>query len=104
MDDIRPSIPQEPVRLLDQVRRHMRDAGYAWKTEKTYIHWIRRFILFHGKRHPAHMSSDHINGFLSSLANERHCSPATQRVALNALIYLFIKFLGANLKQLDFNR
>lgn len=104
MDDIRPSIPQKPVRLLDQVRRHMRDAGYAWKTEKTYIHWMRRFILFHGRQHPSRMSSRHINGFLSNLANERRCSPATQRVALNALIYLFIKFLGVNLDQLDFNR
>lgn len=104
MDDIRPNIPKEPVRLLDQVRRHMRDAGYAWKTEKTYIHWMRRFILFYGKQHPAHMSSVHINRFLSNLANERHCSPATQRIALNALIYLFIKFLGVNLEQLDFNR
>lgn len=104
MDDIRPSIPREPVRLLDRVRRHMRDAGYAWKTEKTYIHWMRRFILFHGKQHPSRMSSEHINGFLSSLANERNCSPATQRVALNSLIYLFTKFLGANLDQLYFNR
>lgn len=104
MDDIRPSIPREPVRLLDQVRRHMRDAGYAWKTERTYIHWMRRFILFHGKQHPVQMSSIHINCFLSSLANERQCSPATQRIALNALIYLFIRFLGAELDRLDFNR
>ncbi|MFN2288957.1 MAG: phage integrase N-terminal SAM-like domain-containing protein [Chromatocurvus sp.] len=104
MNNIRPNIPDKPVRLLGQVRRHMRDAGYAWKTEKTYIHWVRRFILFHGKQHPAHMSTGHINSFLSSLANERHCSPATQRIALNSLIYLFIKFLVANLEQLDFNR
>ena len=49
MDDIRPVISANPTRLLDQIRRHMRDAGYAWKTEKTYIHWIRRYILFHGR-------------------------------------------------------
>jgi len=67
MNDIRPSIPREPARLLDQVRRHMRDAGYAWKTERTYIHWMRRFILFHGKQHPVQMSSIHINCFFEQL-------------------------------------
>ena len=45
----------------------MRDAGYAWKTEKTYIHWIRRYILFHGKQHSARLSEAHINQFLSAL-------------------------------------
>lgn len=103
VDDVRPSIPKEPVRLLDQVRRRMRDGGYAWKTEKTYIHWIRRFILFHGKQHPKDLHAAHINQYLSHLANERQCSPATQRIALNALIYLFVKFMGVQLAPLDFN-
>ncbi|GAB3317433.1 hypothetical protein GCM10027428_20710 [Haliea atlantica] len=49
MNDIRPVISANPTRLLNQVRRHMRDAGYAWKTEKTYIHWVGRYILFHGQ-------------------------------------------------------
>lgn len=47
MDDIRPVISVNPTRLLGQIRRHMRDAGYAWKTEKIYIHCIRRYTLFH---------------------------------------------------------
>ena len=102
MDDIRPKVPAVPVRLFDQLRRHMRDGGYAWKTEKTYLHWIRRFILFHGKQHPARLSGTHINEFLSQLANEGGCSPATQRIALNALIYLYKRFLGVELEQLDF--
>lgn len=85
MDDIRPAISANPPKLLDQVRRHMRDAGYAWKTEKTYIHWIRRYILFHGKQHPASLSDAHISQFLSVLANERSCSPSTQHIALNIL-------------------
>ncbi|HCD57379.1 MAG TPA: recombinase XerD, partial [Halieaceae bacterium] len=63
MDDIRPAISANPPKLLDQVRRHMRDAGYAWKTEKTYIHWIRLYILFHGKQHPASLSDAHISQF-----------------------------------------
>ena len=104
MDDIRPNVPAAPVRLFDQLRRHMRDHGYAWKTEKTYLHWVRRFILFHGKQHPARLSARHVNEFLSNLANEGHCSPATQRVALNALIYLYKRFLGVELEQLDFGK
>ncbi len=104
MDDIRPAISASPPRLLDQVRRHMRDAGYAWKTEKTYIHWISRHILFHGKQHPARLSEAHINQFLSALANERSCSPSTQHIALNALIYLYKKFMGLSIENLSFSR
>jgi len=84
MDDIRPKVPAVPVCLFDQLRRHMRDGGYTWKTEKTYLHWIRRFILFHGKQHPARLSGRHINEFLSYRANEGGCSPAEQGLALNA--------------------
>ena len=102
MDDIRPNVPAAPFRLFDQLRRHMRDGGYAWKTEKTYLHWIRRFVLFHRKQHPARLSGRHVSEFLSHLANERHCSPATQRIALNALIYLYKRFLGIELEDLDF--
>lgn len=101
---IRPDVPQKPVRFLDQLRRHMRDGGYAWKTEKTYIQWIRRFIYFHGKRHPKDLSVEHVEQYLSYLANERQCSPATQRIALNALIYLFVKFLGRELRGLEFSK
>lgn len=89
---------------MDQLRRHMRDGGYAWKTEKTYTHWIRRFILFHGKQHPRSLSAIHVEQYLSHLGNERQCSPATQRIALNALIYLFVKFLGVPLELLDYRK
>lgn len=104
MDDIRPVISANPTRLLDQIRRHMRDAGYAWKTEKTYIHWIRRYILFHGKQHPVKLSEAHISQFLSSLANEHSCSPSTQHIALNAIIYLYKKFMAVEIENLDFSR
>ncbi|MFK7828508.1 MAG: integron integrase [Congregibacter sp.] len=89
---------------MHQLRRHMRDAGYAWKTEKTYIHWIRRFIFFHGKQHPSTLSAVHVEQYLSHLGNERQCSPATQRIALNALIYLFVKFMGVRLEILEFRK
>ncbi|MEM9313447.1 MAG: integron integrase [Pseudomonadota bacterium] len=102
--DVPPKVPAQPKRLLDQLRRHLRDGGYAWKTEKTYIHWITRFIRFHGKQHPATLSAEHVEQYLSHLANERQCSPATQRIALNALIYLFVRFLGMSLDSLEFSK
>ena len=82
----------------------MRDAGYAWKTEKTYVHWIRRFIRYHDRRHPSELSAAHVEQYLSHLANERQCSPSTQSIALNALIYLYVKFLGMELDMLDYKR
>jgi integron integrase len=82
----------------------MRDRGYAYQTEKTYIHWVKRFIFFHNKQHPAKMGAQHINQFLSALGHDRHCSPATQRIALNALIYLYRKYLGVELEALDFSK
>jgi site-specific recombinase XerD len=101
---IRPDVPAQPTRLLDQLRRHMRDAGYAWKTEKTYVHWIKRYIRFHGRQHPSRLSAAHVEQYLSHLANERQCSPATQRIALNALVYLHVRFLKMNLDSLEFSR
>ena len=52
MDDIRPPIPPDSTRFTHLLRRHMRDRGYAYNTEKTYIHWIKYFIRFHGNKHP----------------------------------------------------
>lgn len=104
MDDIRPDVPSASTRFIDQLRRHMRDRGYAWKTEKTYVHWIKRFIHFHEKRHPEAMSEEHVEQYLSHLANERQCSPATQQIVLNALVYLFVRFMNRELKGLDYLR
>lgn len=101
-EDVRPAIPPGSTRFLDQLRRHMRDGGYAWKTEKTYVQWIRRFIVFHRKRHPSELGAPEVEAYLSYLANERQCSPATQRIALNALIYLYTKFLNKPLENLQF--
>ncbi|GAB5415595.1 MAG: integron integrase [Congregibacter sp.] len=84
------------------MRRHMRDNGYAWKTEKTYIQWIKRFIRFHKKQHPEGMDAAHVEQYLSYLGNERDCSPATQQIALNALVYLFVRFLGRDLDSLNY--
>ncbi len=104
MDDIRPRITSNSPRLFDQLRRHLRDHGYAYRTEQTYLHWIKRYILFNHKAHPAKMGADEITHFLSNLANERHCSPNTQRIALNALIYLYRKFFNRELAPLEFEK
>ena len=104
MDDIRQRIPVRPVRFLDTLRLHMRDAGLAYTTERTYVHWIRRFILFHNKRHPQDMGVPEVEHFLTHLSEERDCSVGTQRIVLNALVYLFTRFLGIELQGLSFTQ
>jgi integron integrase len=80
--------PQKP-KLLDQVRQAMRTRHYSDKTEKAYVHWIKRYIFFHNKRHPAEMSEKEIAQFLSTLASEWHVSASTQNQALNAILFLY---------------
>lgn len=102
MDDIRPRVPAKPVRFFDKLRLHMRDAGLAYTTERTYLHWIRRFILFHRKRHPSEMGAVEVEHFLNHLSEQRDCSAGTQRIALNALVYLYRRFLDVPLDGLSF--
>ncbi len=80
--------PAKP-RLLDHVRQAIRTRHYSYRTEKAYIHWIKRFIFFHNKRHPAEMGEAEIAAFLSSLASESHVSASTQNQALAALVLLY---------------
>ena len=104
MDNIRQRIPARPVRFLDTLRLHMRDAGLAYTTERTYIHWIKRFILFHQKRHPQEMGVPEVEHFLTHLSEVRDCSVGTQRIVLNALVYLFTRFLDKDLSGLSFTQ
>lgn len=92
--------PGKPVRLLDQVRQHIRVLHYSLKTEKAYVHWIRRFILFHGKAHPKDMGGSQIAAFLSHLANAEGVSASTQNQALSAIIFLYRKVLKQDLGEL----
>lgn len=103
MDDIRHSIPEKPLRFLDQFRLHLRKSGLAYRTEKTYLYWVKRYIYFHGKRHPGDLGRESVEAFLGHLAVNRHCSVNTQRVALNALVCLYRQFLGVDLGELDFS-
>src|SRR5437870_6407234 len=80
-------------RLLDQVRQVIRTRHYSYMTEKAYVHWIKRFIFFHNKRHPAEMGEVEIGRFLSTLATDFHVSASTQNQALNALLFLYREIL-----------
>lgn len=77
-------VPVPEPRLLDRVREEMRVRHYSLRTEKTYIEWIRRYILYHGKRHPRDMGEVEITAFLTWLATERKFAAATQNQALAA--------------------
>lgn len=92
--------PSEP-KLLEQVRARLRVKHFSLRTERSYIYWIRDFILFHGKRHPRDMAAAEIESFLSYLAVDRNVSPSTQSQALAALLFLYKEVLGCNLPWLD---
>jgi integron integrase len=86
---------------LDQVRYAIRTRHYSRRTEKTYVGWIRRYILFHGKRHPAEMGAAEITSFLSWLAVSRNVSASTQNQALSALLFLYSAVLERDIPWLD---
>jgi len=88
--------------FLESIRRTMRLRGYALKTEKSYLHWIRYYIRFHQKRHPRDMGRDEIISFLDHLANDRLVAASTQSIALNALVFLYNKILEQPVKNLNF--
>lgn len=75
--------------FLQEVREAIRIRHYSIRTEETYVHWIKRYIFFHGKRHPAEMGEREVAAFLSDLAVTRNVAPATQNQALNALVFLY---------------
>ncbi len=102
MDDIRHYVSTDKPKLLDRVRIHIRKAGLAYATEKTYILWMRRYINFHQKKHPAKMGKDEVAEFLNYLGIQRNCSVNTQKTVLNSLSYLYNKFLFINIDNLDF--
>lgn len=84
-----PQSASKPPKLLDQVRAEIRLRHFSYRTEQSYVHWIRRFILHHGKRHPREMGASEIGAFLTHLAVDRKVSASTQNQALNALIFLY---------------
>lgn len=93
-----PPATAAPTKLLDRVRWHLRVKHYSIRTEQLYLHWIRRYILFHGKRHPAEMAEEEIAeeeiaAFLSHLAIHGQVAPSTQNQAFSALLLLYQQVL-----------
>jgi integron integrase len=80
-------------RLLDLVRQTIRLKHYSIRTERAYVDWIRRFILFHNKRHPTSMGAPEVSAFLSHLAVEQKVAASTQRQALSAIVFLYQEIL-----------
>jgi site-specific recombinase XerD len=89
-------------KFLDQVREVIRTNQFSYSTEKTYVSWIYRFIIFNNKRHPEEMGGKEIGEFLTYLAVERKVSASTQNQALNALVFLHKKVLKIPLDNFGF--
>jgi site-specific recombinase XerD len=94
-------IPNPKLKLLDQVSEVMRFKHYSIRTERTYREWIKRFILFHGKRHPREMGAPEVERFLSDLAVKRQVAASTQNQAFNALLFLYRAVPHQEMGQLD---
>jgi len=86
-----------PRKLLEQISDALRVKHYSYQTEKSYLLWIRRFILFHNKRHPKEMGGEEINAFLTHLAVEGKVAASTQNQALSALLFLYREVLHLEL-------
>lgn len=91
----------QPPRLLDRLRDRLRLRHYSLRTEQAYLHWVKRYILFHGKRHPADMGKAEVEAFLTHLAVERKVAASTQTQALSALLFLYKEVLGIDLPWLS---
>lgn len=96
-----PSGEVQPPRLLDAVRDKIRLKHYSLRTEQAYVDWIRRFVVFNGKRHPAVLGASDVEAFLTDLAVARNVSASTQNQAKSAILFLYREVLGKELPWLD---
>lgn len=88
-------------RLLDQMRERIRVKHYSIRTEETYLHWVKRYILFHHKRHPAEMGAPEVEAFLTHLATTANVSASTQNLALSSILFLYKEVLAVDLPWLE---
>jgi integron integrase len=98
-DDTEPA--PRPPRLLERLRDAIRTHQYSRRTEEAYTFWVRRYVVFHGKRHPSELGSPDVTSFLSDLAVRGQVSPSTQNQALSAVLFLYRKVLGLEVTGLD---
>src|SRR5437868_539006 len=92
--------PNKP-KLLEQVRDVIRRKHYSIRTEHAYLDWIKRFIIYHNKRHPAEMAEEEVARFLTHLARDRDVAPSTQNQALSAILFLYKEVLKHELGWLE---
>lgn len=88
-------------RLLESVRAELRVRHLSYRTEQTYVYWIRRYVRFHGVRHPREMSAPEVQAFLNHLAVGRDVAASTQTIALSALLFLYDAVLGLPIGHMD---
>ncbi len=93
--------PSAAPRLLDSVREAIRTRHYSRRTEKAYVGWVKRYVLFHDNRHPVEMGAEHIAAFLTHLATRVKVSAPTQNQALHALLFLYKQVLGVELPRIE---
>jgi integron integrase len=95
----RPESPPKGKKLLDQYSEFLRNRHYSLRTEKTYIGWVRQYILYHNKRHPREMGVDEINAFITHLVNNKTVSASTQNQAISAILFLYRNVLQIELDE-----
>ena len=93
--------PSKQYRLMETVRRRLRERPYSRRTEDAYVHWIRRFILFNDRRHPRDLGEADVERFLSTLASQHRVAASTQNQALAALTFLYERVLDRPLTRLE---
>ncbi len=104
MSESEQSGAHKPGQLEDQFRGVLRKMHYSYNTEESYIGWYRRFILWHGKKHPEEMGAAEVSAFLTHLAVNREVSASTQNQALNAIVFLYKQVLGIELEGIEAER
>jgi integron integrase len=102
MENVKIPLPSNPVRFLDQFRAFIRKDGKSYATENTYVHWVHQYILFNNKKHPSTLGAKEIEAYLSHLALVSEAAPNTQKTALNAIMFLYNRFLKRPIEKLDF--
>src|SRR5438046_6288480 len=98
---LRATAPQNKAKLLDQVRDVIRRKHFSIRSEQSYVDWIRRFILFHNKRHPREMAEAEVTQFLTHLVRDGRVAASTQNQALSALLFLYKQVLKQEMGWLE---
>lgn len=91
----------EAPKLLQRVRAEIRVRHYSRRTEEAYVHWIRRYIVFHGRRHPSELGSADVKEFLTWLAVDRHVAASTQNQAFSAVLFMYKDVLRMNIGDIE---